>query len=647
MSSLTGIESAVLAFDAVQSELAIATGDGRVRLFAVNQQRLTADITQELTAAVGGKVATEVYSCMAWGGKGNSQRLLIVGSFTGAVRCYDAARAEVRWSAASPVDGSIAALAASTDGSGAVLVVGKTGGAALLDISTGNVLSRWHASKHALSAAAILPGGGALVAGSSLTLHDASSGARLHKWTGHATLVKALAVTPDGSFCCSAAQGERSIAVWSTATTAAGKLRHKSAIAQLNLEEPAVGISVGGAPGGVFHVAAVTASGGLRLFQWNASADGNGAATRQWATSSPSSGRVLCAAIDTADSTGANFVLASGSTAKPHFQKTRADVGSEGAAPTVIEVVQGEAGLLLGGKSDAAASGTKSKGQSDTAIVGADAAVVLAGKAGAKRGAGDAGLTGDDDVVQDDDIMDDVDTDEEDQDAGPTFAERIAALQESNGGVGGVASAPPPAPSGPLKADSLAVLLSQALQSGDKVLLERCLDVRNEDIITKTVRRLAPADAAAFLQAAVQRLQSAPTRGDQLATWIRAVLLYHTAYLSGVSGSKGTLGYLYQLIETRLASYQPLLALSGRLDLVLANAKRAAGGTGGDDDDIPGTGGPLVTVEVGSDGGVEVEDAFAAGGLSDSEDSLGEYSEEEDSEDDAEEIDDGEESEEY
>lgn len=69
MSSLTGIESAVLAFDAVQSELAIATGDGRVRLFAVNQQRLTADITQELSTAVGGKVATEVYSCMAWGGK--------------------------------------------------------------------------------------------------------------------------------------------------------------------------------------------------------------------------------------------------------------------------------------------------------------------------------------------------------------------------------------------------------------------------------------------------------------------------------------------------------------------------------------------------------------------------------------------------
>ena len=576
--------------------------------------------------------------------QGEHGRLLILGSFTGVIRCYDAARAEVRWSTASTVDGSIAAVSAGTDGSSAVLVVGKTGGAAVLDISTGKILSRWQASKHILSEAAILPSGAALVAGSSLTLHDASSGARLHKWTGHATPVKALAVTPDGSFCCSAAQGERSIAVWSMATTPAGKLRHKSAIAQLNLEEPAMDISVQSASGGVFHVAAVTVSGGLRLFQCTASSDGNGAIARQWGTSS--GGKVLCAAIDTADNAGMNVVVASGSTAKPHFQKTRADIGAEGAPPPIIEVAQGEDSLLLSKSGKDGAARKRNLGV-NAAVVGADAAVVLAGKGGAKRGAGDAGLnTADEDAVQGDDEdadMDDVDEDEED-DAGPTFA----ALQDSTNN-GGTDSEPPQAPSGPLKADSLAVLLSQALQSGDKVLLERCLAVRSEEIITKTVRRLSPMDAAAFLQAAVQRLQSAPSRGEQLATWIRAVLLYHTAYLSGVAGSQGTLGYLYQLIEARLASYQPLLALSGRLDLVLANAKRASGGADDDDDDIPGTGGPLVTVEVGSDGGVEVEDAFADVGLSDSEDSLGEYSEEEGSEDEDAEVleDDDEESEEF
>ena len=65
---------------------------------------------------------------------------------------------------------------------------------------------------------------------------------------------------------------------------------------------------------------------------------------------------------------------------------------------------------------------------------------------------------------------------------GPTFAERLAALQlQEGGGSGGGAAGKrgakpaPAAPAGPLKADSLSVLLSQALQSGDRALLERCL----------------------------------------------------------------------------------------------------------------------------------------------------------------------------
>ncbi len=577
---------------------------------------------------------------------------MVLGSFTGVVRCYDAARAEVKWTAAGTVDGPIAAVATgSGKGAGSLLVVGKTGGAAILDLSTGNVLSRWHASKHVLSAAALLPGGSALVAGSSLALHDASSGAKLHKWTGHATPVTALAITPDGAFSASTAQGERTVAVWSTATTAAGKLRHKSAIVQLNLEEQAIALSIESVSSDCFHVAAVTASGKLQLFECTATDDG-GAVARKWGTSTSSAGRILSAVIESADARGANLVLATGSTAKPHFQHNRADLGPEGStALTVVDVaITGEGnGLLLssGGKSVKGVKGMDISGAT-AAVVGADEGVVLAGKGG-KRGASAAGLEGEEAEKEADD---DEDGDSMEEDEGPTFAERIAALQgETAPSAAGGAAAP--APSGPLKADSLAVLLSQALQSGDKVLLERCLAVRNDAVITKTVKRLAPTDAAVFLRLAVQRLQSAPARGEQLATWIRAVLLHHTAYLSGVAGAQGTLGYLYQLIEARLASYQPLLALSGRLDLVLANARRAAGTQDDDDDDdaYPGASGPLVTIEVGSDGGVEVEDAFADVGLSDEDDdvdSLDEYSEEDEEDSQmGDEEDDGEESEEF
>ena len=60
--------------------------------------------------------------------------------------------------------------------------------------------------------------------------------------------------------------------------------------------------------------------------------------------------------------------------------------------------------------------------------------------------------------------------------------------------------------------------------------------VRSEDVIRKTASRLSAADAGAFLKAAVARLQSAPGRGEQLASWIRAVLLAHAGSLVAQAG---------------------------------------------------------------------------------------------------------------
>lgn len=89
-------------------------------------------------------------------------------------------------------------------------------------------------------------------------------------------------------------------------------------------------------------------------------------------------------------------------------------------------------------------------------------------------------------------------------------------------------------PSG--KATSVTVLLSQALRSNDHQLLEKCFAMSNDKVIKSTVQQLAPQDAARLLQVAVQRLQSSPHRGKQIAAWLRALLLYHTAYLISAPG---------------------------------------------------------------------------------------------------------------
>lgn len=89
-------------------------------------------------------------------------------------------------------------------------------------------------------------------------------------------------------------------------------------------------------------------------------------------------------------------------------------------------------------------------------------------------------------------------------------------------------------PSG--KATSVTVLLSQALRSDDHQLLEKCFAMSSDRVVKSTVQQLAPQDAGRLLQVAVQRLQSSPQRGKQIAAWLRALLLYHTAYLISAPG---------------------------------------------------------------------------------------------------------------
>jgi U3 small nucleolar RNA-associated protein 5 len=195
---------------------------------------------------------------------------------------------------------------------------------------------------------------------------------------------------------------------------------------------------------------------------------------------------------------------------------------------------------------------------------------------------------GDDDVLLTKGVDGTMDTDEEQELSGePTLGQRVLQLekqqqqqQQQQGGPVQQAAAETAAgdaggtsaglPAGPLKADSLAVLLSQALRSSDRALLERCLSVGRQSVIVNSVKRLVPMDAALLLKAAVERLQTKPSRGQQLAAWIQAVLLHHTAYLMSAPAAAPLMSSLYQIIEARLAMQRQLLSLSGRLELLLA-----------------------------------------------------------------------------
>ena len=75
------------------------------------------------------------------------------------------------------------------------------------------------------------------------------------------------------------------------------------------------------------------------------------------------------------------------------------------------------------------------------------------------------------------------------------------------------------------------------VNSIDVQTIHRCLASSNEGIVKSTVARLEAADAGTLLEVCVSKMQARVNRGANLALWIRAVLLRHTAYLMATPGN--------------------------------------------------------------------------------------------------------------
>jgi U3 small nucleolar RNA-associated protein 5 len=125
-------------------------------------------------------------------------------------------------------------------------------------------------------------------------------------------------------------------------------------------------------------------------------------------------------------------------------------------------------------------------------------------------------------------------------------------------------------PSTTPKANSLQKMLMQALHSSDNQLVEQCLATHDPIVIQNTIKKLPTLYVLPFLSRVVQKFQMRPNRGPVLVIWIKAVLILHTAYLMSVPNLIKHLTGLYQIIDTRLATFKRLLRLSGRLDLVMS-----------------------------------------------------------------------------
>ncbi|CAL1400183.1 unnamed protein product [Linum trigynum] len=159
---------------------------------------------------------------------------------------------------------------------------------------------------------------------------------------------------------------------------------------------------------------------------------------------------------------------------------------------------------------------------------------------------------------------------EDDDSLEPTMGEKLASLELKEG----------PTKSGedqelipgekPPSADSVNILLKQALHADDRSLLLDCLYTQDEKVIAKSISTLSMADVLKLLHSLVTIIEA---RGAIVACalpWLRNLLLQHASGIMSQESSFRSLNSLNQVIDSRVSTFQSALQLSSHIDSLYA-----------------------------------------------------------------------------
>eukprot|EP01095_Lingulamoeba_sp_RSL-Kostka_P000218 TRINITY_DN1033_c1_g1_i2.p1 TRINITY_DN1033_c1_g1~~TRINITY_DN1033_c1_g1_i2.p1 ORF type:complete len:393 (+),score=181.85 TRINITY_DN1033_c1_g1_i2:485-1663(+) len=157
---------------------------------------------------------------------------------------------------------------------------------------------------------------------------------------------------------------------------------------------------------------------------------------------------------------------------------------------------------------------------------------------------------------------------QENNEEGATFSEQIKILKKQNNLLLDNKKKQKIKPS----ANSLQIVLSQSIKSGDNHLIDSCLSVQDPLIIHNTIQRLSAVNIIPFIDIVVTKFQNNPNRANQLIPWIRAILIVHASYLISVKNKSSvqSLFSLYETVESRVSVFNQFLKLSGRMDLLMS-----------------------------------------------------------------------------
>lgn len=151
-----------------------------------------------------------------------------------------------------------------------------------------------------------------------------------------------------------------------------------------------------------------------------------------------------------------------------------------------------------------------------------------------------------------------------------TMGEKLAKLDLVVNNKANPDNATSPPGTRPPSADSIHVLLKQALQADDRTLLVDCLNRQDEKVITNSVAQLNPSDVNKLLESLMPIVETRGAALDYSIPWLRTLLLQHASRIMSQESSLLVLNTLYQLIESRVSTFGQALRLSSCLDLLYA-----------------------------------------------------------------------------
>ncbi|CAL1397317.1 unnamed protein product [Linum trigynum] len=549
----TNIRDLLTAFSPSLDYFAISSGDGRVKIWDTLKGQVQtefADIASTdvslLSKAERGHLSVD-YTCMKWITLDRKKKrklgssLLVLGTGSGDVLALDVAAGQPKWIVSDCHPGGATSISFSASES-SVYTAGADGMVCKIDPQTGNLLGKFKASSKAISSMCVSPDGKILAtAASQLKTFNCSDHRKIQKFSGHPGSVRCMIFTDDGKYILSAS-GERYVALWRTGS---GK---KQSVCVFAMEHPAVYLHAKCFEKGEaddndgLYVLAISETG--ICYTWcgqNVEELRTAKPTKVSLSYDDKKHRGALPAIFAAQlqvipkPTSANVYLAYGLLVKPSFQKVLVEAGND------VELSSFQDGVLF-----PASQSIKSKKGMDrvTALDRANVEDALLPVPKVSDVHVDLDSRSQAESLEFKDDMVDVETPTTSME---TRLRQLRILPND----------------GDIIKPVIESLTSKGIQLEDNFPQKK---------IRASVLSMEPSNAYKLLETLVSIWQSRSHSGKSVLAWISWILVIHGHYIVAQEKSEKTqlLSTLLKTTKSREVAVQPLLQLSGRLQLVTA-----------------------------------------------------------------------------